>query len=164
MKKNNNSVNNVLEVNGQNMPIPVNQHNANYHMTIETMRVLQPEKYDILKEYFALHSNLKIESGFAKISTPVVDITTGKIYPNLALGKNTTNLKDYFNTRMRVVHSIEREEPFKGYKKLTDFEGNDINNHTLMFVEDVPIAILREYLRIAEITKKEEKKAKRLKK
>ena len=161
MKKNN-SISNVMEVNNQIMPIPVNQHNANYHMTIETMRVLQPEKYDILEKYFALHSKLKSLRGFSKTSTPVADITVGKIYPNLALGKNSENLRDYNNTRVRVSQIIENGTSIKCYKKLIDFEGNAINGHVLMFVEDIPIAILREYLRIAEITKKEENKAKRL--
>lgn len=161
MKKNN-SISNVMEVNNQIMPIPVNQHNANYHMTIETIRVLQPEKYDILEKYFALNSNLKLTRGFTKVSTPIADITVGKIYPNLALGKNIENLRDYNNTRVRVAQIIENGTPIKCYKKLIDFEGNVINGHVLMFVEDIPIAILREYLRIAEITKKEEKKAKRL--
>ena len=143
-----NEANNILGVNSQKIVFEDNEHNRGYHMTIETMRVFQPEKYDIISKYFETHgNNLNIGVGYQKHSTPVVDITAGRIYPNLALGKNSLDMNDYIKTRAIVVTVIEKKIPYFGTAKLTDFTGNCINEHLLMYAEDVPIAIIEEIIR-----------------
>lgn len=158
-----NTINNVMEVNGQKVVIENNSRNSTFHMTMEDLRVFQPEKFDIISQYFQINSGLILTKGYAKNSISVVDITAGRIYPNLALGKNSINMNDYLYTRVKVMEAIESTKPLKS-SNIIDYMGNVINNHILMYAEDIPTAILKEYLRIEKIRIEEENNAKHLKK
>ena len=158
----NNTMKNVMAVNNQKVVIENNARNASFHMTMEDLRVFQPEKYDIISQYLRIHTGMVIEKGYVKTSIPVVDVTAGKIYPSLALGKSCANFSDYTYTRYKVSKHLEEKKIVKGYKPLFDYESNDLTNHYLMYAEDVPTAILKEYLRIEKIKIEEESNAKRL--
>lgn len=159
-----NTINNVMKVNGQKVVIENNSRNSTFHMTMEDLRVFQPEKFDIISEYFKVTSILIPENGYSKTSIPVVDITLGKIYPNLALGKNCQDFPKYVSTRIKVMKFLEKGTPIKGNSHLYDFEGNCLDGHVIMYAEDVPTTILKEYLRLEKIRAEEDKKAKHLKK
>lgn len=159
-----NSINNVMKVNGQKVVIENNSRNSTFHMTMEDLRVFQPEKFDIISQYFKVNTGLYPTNGYYKTSIPVVDITAGKIYPNLALGKNTDDFSNYMATRIKVMKFLEIGKPVEGNALLYDYNGNIVDGHVLMYAEDVPTVILKDYLRVEKIRKEEDKKAKRLKK
>ena len=158
-----NTINNVMAINGQKVVIENNSRNSTFHMTMEDLRIFQPEKFVIISEYFLINSDLMLTKGYAKNSIPVVDITAGRIYPNLALGKNSIYINDYIYTRIKVMEALENNKPVE-YSHIIDYKGNKIYNHILMYAEDVPTTILKEYLRIEKIRAEEDKKARHLKK
>ena len=122
----------------------------NYHMNLDALKAFMPEKHKLLEE---LHE--EIGGTFYKNSTPVYDITSGKIYFSLGLDR-TPGDSSYNTIRLKVKRCLDMgiTVPF-GYgssgKQLVWKNGgsfyeqrwDNVEGHTFIAIEDLPLKILK---------------------
>ena len=133
-------INNVLAENGMNaMMIPSTK---NYHMNWDAIKAFQPQKAEILEEYWDL-----IKKHPSKNSTPVYDCNTGKIYPTVTLTKDSQML----SIRLDVNAAINTQCPVYNWWLKDEFNG-----HYILAIEDVPISIIKASLENLKTQKREE--------
>ena len=125
---NNNKINNVMTENGMDirMAIPATR---NYHMNWDAIKAFQPEKAQILEEYWGL-----IGQHPQKNSTPIYDCTDGIIYPTITADCYSQDVA----TRTAILKAINnRDTVFRYYGE------SKTNWHYIVAVEDVPISIIK---------------------
>ena len=123
----NKTVNNVFAENGMNsVMIPATK---NYHMNWDAIKAFQPEKAQILEEYWNL-----IKSHPQKNSTPIYDCNTGKIYPTITINAWSQNVC----VRTAVLKALSTRNPVSTYCNRTEVE-----DHYILAIEDVPISIVK---------------------
>lgn len=128
---------NIFMSNG--MPIVANNpHDFKYHMNWDTLQIMQPNKVPILERWFSAIGKYP-----QKNSIPVFDITDGIIYAGAGL-EYPANDRHYVKTYNMVINCIEKNKPFRPYKRAIEITPYD--QHYFMAVEDVPIIILEDAL------------------
>ena len=120
-------INDVLAENG--MVVNMIPSTKNYHMNWDAIKAFQPEKAQVLEEYWDL-----IKKHPSKNSTPVYDCNTGKIYPTTTLTQDSQNV----GVRLSVNKAINTQNPVSNYWLYPEFD-----EHYLLAIEDVPIKIIK---------------------
>ena len=122
----------------------------NYHMNLDALKAFMPEKHRLLEE---LHE--EIGGPFYKNSTPVYDITSGKIYFSLGLDR-TPGDSSYNNIRTMVKRCLDtgttmshrygasgKQLKWKNGGIVYEQDWDNVEGHTFIAIEDLPIKILK---------------------
>lgn len=115
-----------------------------YMMSMGAIEGTQEKKFEFLCKVFK-------ECGYFwnRNNIPVVDMTSGKIYPSIALDYQASYLScaEYQTVRNCVRFSIIQEEAYEGYKYSrkvdTDKSGMEIYGHFFMDCGSIDIHILK---------------------
>ena len=126
-----------------------------YHMNYGALLAFQPEKAKLLKEHFYR---------ICRNNVPVYDLTTRTVYKSMGLIENARSHGGYVGFALALQRAIETQTPLNFNSNLPGMENNSWQGHMFMYVEDVPIQILKEaFKHMSEEQEKEVKEAKRLK-